>query len=74
MGGENALVIGDLANELVDPETPQHISKKLHNELPLSIKSDRNGRLWIFVGTDSGYEVSTKFYIAEVILSTEMAE
>ena len=74
MGGENALVVGDLANELVDPGAPQYIPKKLHNEFPLSIKSDPNGQLWIFLGTDSGYEGSTKFYIAEVLLTAEMVE
>lgn len=70
-GGANAQVIGSLANGAVDPNNPQFLPMELHTEEPLSVMSDQNGELWIFLGTDSGFEGSTKFYIAQVIVSEE---
>lgn len=65
-GGENALVIGNLANPAVDPAHPTYQPKELSNGSPLLIKSDQNGRLWVFLGTDSAYEGTSKFYISEI--------
>ncbi|NGX61155.1 MAG: hypothetical protein K940chlam9_00636 [Chlamydiae bacterium] len=63
-GGENAKVIGDLANELVDPDYPTYEPKFLSGEL--LVKTDNRGDLWLFFGTDSGYEGFTKFYVASI--------
>lgn len=70
-GGQNALVIGDLANPLVDPDNPQYQPKHLYNDVPLLVKSDQDGCIWIFIGSDSGFEGTTKFYIAEMILDLQ---
>lgn len=67
--GENALMIGNLANPAVDPKHPHYLPKQLTNDKPLIAKSDANGRLWIFLGTDSGFEGTTKFYIADVTVT-----
>jgi len=71
-GSQNAIVIGDLANEAVDPNHPVYLPKKLYtNKDFLLVKSDSKGDLWIFIGTDSGFEGVTKFYLAQVILQLD---
>jgi hypothetical protein len=69
--GQNALVIGNLANERVDPNAPTYHPKELRSETLLPVKSDEKGELWVFLGTDSGFEGSTKFYIAQISLQLE---
>lgn len=64
--GKNAVVVGDLANPLVDPERLNFAPKHFQNEISLNIKTDKNGKIWIFVGTDSGFEGISKFYISKV--------
>lgn len=68
-GGEHAHVLGNLANSFVDANSPQHHAKYFKSKTPLQTKSDSNGRLWIFIGSDSGFEGATKFYIAEIIIN-----
>ncbi|HEY4831088.1 MAG TPA: hypothetical protein VIH61_00790 [Waddliaceae bacterium] len=72
--GENSLVIGTLENPLVDPSDPQFESKLLSNEVPLKVRTDQKGQLWIFVGTDSGFEGSTLYYVAKVSVFAEKSE
>ena len=68
-GGANAIVIGNLANEAVNPHSPQYQPKTLSNpNQPLVVKTDSQGRLWIFIGVDSGFEGITKFYLAKISL------
>lgn len=67
-GGRNAHVIGNLANALVDPDKLRYQPKELCSQEPLMMKSDANGSMWIFIGTDSGYEGPTRFYIAKIEL------
>lgn len=64
--GRNALVVGNLANPLVDPNDPQFEPKSFSSDRPLRIRTDENGRLWVFVGTDSGFEGPTLYYIAKI--------
>lgn len=66
--GKNALTVGNLANPLVDPNNPQYEPKQFLNENTLNVKSDQEGRLWVFVGTDSGFEGPTNYYIAQINL------
>ena len=66
--GKNTLVVGDLANPLVDPMDPQYEPKTFTNTIPLKAKTDSHGHLWIFVGTDSAFEGPTLYYISQVSL------
>jgi hypothetical protein len=70
-GGANALLVGNLANPEVDPENPQYLPLVFIPQTPLQVQSDNQGQLWIFLGTDSGYEGSTKFYLVNFKLVTE---
>lgn len=66
-GGVNAVVIGDLANPAVNPDQRTYEILSLNNiSSPLSVKSDDKGNMWIFIGTDSGFEGLTKYYIGKV--------
>lgn len=71
--GKNSLVVGTLDNPLVNPSEPQFEPKKFANEIPLKIRTNHEGQLWIFVGTDSGFEGSTIYYIAKVSVFAEKA-
>lgn len=65
--GKNAVVVGNLANPLVDPDHRQFALKQLDNiAMPIEVTSDEMGQCWIFVGTDSGYEGITKYYIGKI--------
>ena len=66
-GGKNAIVVGNIANPLVDPKNPQFAPKQVGNfDHPLSVMSNDKGQIWVFVGTDSGYEGITKYYIGRL--------
>jgi hypothetical protein len=72
-GGKNAIVVGNLANPLVNPDDPQYEPKSLTNEIPLRVKTDQKGRLWVFVGTDSAFEGSTLYYISNISVIAKRA-
>jgi hypothetical protein len=72
--GKNALVIGNLANPAVDPQKPSYQPLLLRSERSLTVRSNRSGEIWIFLGTDSGFEGKTKYYIAEVNVNIRLLE
>jgi hypothetical protein len=72
--GKHALVVGDLANPLVNPDDPHYEAKNFVNEIPLKVKTDSEGRLWLFVGTDSGFEGPTLYYFSKISVLAKPAE
>jgi hypothetical protein len=68
-GGLHAMVIGDLEHPSADGQT--YLPKQLKNEIPLMVSSDAEGYLWFFMGTDSGFEGLTRFYLAKITLHAE---
>jgi len=61
-GGDNALVLGDMANsQSCGSEPPRWELKRLSGSA-LQITTDETGRVWPFVGTDSGFESRTEVY------------
>jgi hypothetical protein len=72
--GKSALVIGDLESPAPDPYDLVYFPKQLSHEVPLRMQTDPQGRLWLFLGTDSGFEGMTKFYIAKVSLHLNEVE
>lgn len=71
-GGRNAVVVGDAAKP-TNEEFDVYERKTLGNaDSPLEITSDGDGSLWIFVGTDSGFEGKTTLYYTSVqVILTE---
>lgn len=68
-GGPNAVVLGNIANELSDC-TGQGVftRKELRSSgaEPLTVQSSGQGRLWLFVGTESGFEGRTGLYYLRI--------
>lgn len=63
-GGEDAVVIGDLANSRACEDGPEWELKGLDSGASMTLTTDGTGRAWLFVGTDSGYEsLSTVYYV-----------
>ena len=64
-GGADMVVIGDVAHGEVTGS--EHRLKTLDNAgQPLTVESDGNGRVWLIVGTDSGFEGRTAIYYARI--------
>ena len=64
-GGESMVVLGDVAHPRV--EESEYLIKTLENTgLPLSVATDSEGRAWLIVGTDSGFEGLTRLYYARI--------
>lgn len=66
MGGANGVIIGDLANPAVDPEDPTFMPKEMSTFQSFQAKTDEQGKLWLLVGTDSGFEALSIYYVANI--------
>lgn len=65
-GGQNAVVVGNTA-KIENEEFGVYELKILdNNEAPLVVKSDAKGALWVFVGSDSGFEGKTILYYTNI--------
>ena len=64
-GGEDAVVLGTIAKP--DDGTDEYVLIERDNSgSPLLTMSDENGRVWVFVGTDSGFEGTTALYYTHI--------
>ena len=64
-GGESMVVIGDLAHP--DVVSGEYRIKTMDSaRSPLSVRTDREGGMWLIVGTDSGFEGLTTIYYAGI--------
>lgn len=76
-GGEDALVVGTMANPELDPETADGMTFELMSldteGQTLTATTDASGVLWVFVGTDSGFEGRTDIYYDRIMVSLESA-
>ncbi len=72
-GGESMVVLGNVANpEVADGE---YRVKTLDNvEMPLGVTADSEGRVWLIVGTDSGFEGLSKFYYTRISYTLSSVE
>jgi hypothetical protein len=62
-GGENAVVAGTIDNGVEEcHETPYRMIERDNAGEPVTATSDSDGNLWLFVGTDSGFEGATALY------------
>jgi len=66
IGGANAVVIGNIATSIADCHNEQYELKELETLAPIITRSDPKGTLWIFVGTDSGFEGETSLIYTQV--------
>ncbi len=72
-GGEAAVVLGDVAHP--DVLSSEYRIKTLDNvELPLMVNTDSEGRVWLIVGTDSGFEGLTRLFYASISYTLSIVE
>ena len=69
-GGEDAVVIGDLANSLPCEQGFVWQLKRLGGP-PMTFTTDSTGRAWLFVGTDSGFESRSAVYYTRLTAQFE---
>ena len=77
-GGDDAVVIGTMANPNLDPDTADGTVFELmtldSTGLGLTATTDGSGSLWVFVGTDSGFEGPTAVYYDRIEITLELAD
>ena len=67
-GGENASVVGTVETSNTDcQERKWEILEKTHTH-PEPMTTDADGRMYVIVGTDSGFEGTSSFYYDELVV------
>jgi hypothetical protein len=65
--GANALILGNVANANTDCDNPRWLYKTLDSgSWFVRARTDSYGRLWLFAGTDSGFEGTTSLYYTRI--------
>lgn len=64
--GEHAMRIGDVAKEESEEFGVYELKTVDNLDDPLEVTSDAEGNLWVFVGTDSGFEGRTTLYYTSI--------
>jgi hypothetical protein len=72
--GEHAVRIGDVAKEHSDDFDTYELKTLDNAAAPLEMTSDSDGNLWLFVGTDSGFEGRTTLYYTSITATLTPAE
>lgn len=74
-GGVDAIVLGDIANGSEDCLDSPFLMKNLSNiEEPFTVTTDVEGRVWLIIGTDSGFESTTELFYSGIEARFELAE
>ena len=72
-GGESMVVLGNVAHP--DVANREYRVKTLDNiDLPLTVATDGDGRVWLIVGTDSGFEGLSRLYYARISYTLTLVE
>ncbi len=72
-GGEDALVLGDVANSVACGQMPRWELKDLSSgSATLEVTTDGQGALWLFAATDSGFEATTSLYYTRFVVTLEV--
>jgi hypothetical protein len=58
--GADVLLLGDIANGREDSKYT--LIKKTNSDKPITVRANANGEIWLFTGTDSGFEGLTVLY------------
>lgn len=71
-GGANAVVAGTIDNGVQEcHETPYRMINRENGDNPVQATTDGDGNLWLFVGTDSGFEGMTALYYDSIEVSIQ---
>ena len=64
--GANAVLVGNVAKKQSTDFDTFELKTLDNNDNHLSVTTDADGNLWIFVGTDSGFEGTTTIYYTKI--------
>lgn len=64
--GPDAIDLGDMANGLPCEDAPQWVSLERTGARATPVKASASGQLWFFVGSDSGFEGTSSWFIDRV--------
>ncbi|MEO1401443.1 MAG: hypothetical protein AAFV72_09400 [Cyanobacteria bacterium J06635_1] len=68
-GGQDAGVVGNVANGRSPEEPVEYVLLTLTYRHPTPVITDTDGNLWLIVGTDSGFEGQTSLYYKQISVS-----
>jgi hypothetical protein len=68
--GEDMINLGTYSNPNIDPETQtgdEYALMRLDNQyVPFQVTSDKEGNIWVIIGSDSGFEGTTAVYYKSI--------
>jgi hypothetical protein len=67
--GKASFVLGNIANGLPCEGTPTYASKLVRNGTGVRVKTDGEGKVWVLLGIDSGFEATTSIYLQNVTMT-----
>ncbi len=70
-GGPAASVVGDIGN---GTDTASYVFLRRRHVYTTIVTADAKGRLWLMVGTDSGFEGTTGLYYRKINVSLTPVE
>jgi hypothetical protein len=73
VGGADAIVIGNLATVASNcNNNPIWMVKTMDNSATtFTVSTDSHGELWLLVGSDSGFEATSTFYLSDVLVQAK---
>lgn len=66
IGGADALVLGHIGIDGPCADTAFHVKMLSNAAGSFTARSDDQGRLWLMIGTDSGFESTTRLYYTKI--------
>jgi hypothetical protein len=67
--GTASMILGNIANGLPCTGTPTFASKLVNNGTGIKVKTDAEGKVWVLLGIDSGFEATTSIYLQNVTMA-----
>lgn len=67
--GEQSQVVGDIANGIDCMEPESYQQKDYATAAPIQVITDDKGEVWLLLGTDSGFEGPTEFYVQSAMVT-----
>ena len=67
--GATSMLLGNIANGLPCEGTPTYASKLVRNTTGVRVKTDGEGKVWVLLGIDSGFEATTSVYLQNVTMT-----
>jgi hypothetical protein len=67
--GPASMVLGNIANGLPCDGSATYASKTVRNTAGVRVKTDGEGKAWVLLGIDSGFEATTSIYLQNVTMT-----